>query len=284
FYSWQNLSIFGLSKNYSMKIKHLTLLSLFLLSAWSCKDKQETKDTPKYTAEEMKDNPLVQESTLPYGAPDFTKIKDEHFKPALEYALQVETEAIGKIAGNPEEPTFENTLVEMEKANALYDRVVNVFYALTGANTNETLKELESEMAPKLAAHRDNILLNEKLFARIKTLYDKRAESKLEGKDLKLLEVKYQDFVKAGANLSDEKKDALKEINARLASLENEFGQILLEATNDAALVIRDTARLKGLTSNEISSLKVEGKTEWKIPIQNTTQQPLMQSIEDRQI
>ncbi len=264
-----------------MKIKQIIVMSLVVFTLWNCKDKTETA-SKNYTAEEMKDNPLVQESTLPYFAPDFTKIKDEDFQPALEYALQVETEAIGKIADNPEAPTFENTLVEMEKAHELIDGVSNVFYALTGANTNETLKKLEADMAPKFAAHTDNILLNEKLFQRIQSLYDKRTELGLQGEDLKLLEVKYQDFVKAGANLNKEEKESLKEINSQLASLENEFGQTLLEATNNSAFIIRDTAKLKGLASSEINSLKVEGKSEWKIPIQNTTQQPLSQSIEDR--
>lgn len=258
------------------------LMSLVVFTFWNCKDKTETS-SKHYTAEEMKDNPLVQESTLPYSAPDFTQIKDEHFQPALDYALQVETEAMEKIANSPDAPTFENTLVEMEKAHEIMDRVSNIFYALTGANTNETLKKLEADMAPKFAAHSDNILLNAKLFQRIKTLYDKRAELGLEGEDLKLLEVKYQDFIKAGANLSEEDKESLKQVNGKLATLENQFGQTLLEATNNSAFIVRDTAKLMGLTSGEINSLKIEGKTEWKIPIQNTTQQPLTQSIQDRQ-
>lgn len=138
-------------------------------------------------------------------------------------------------------------------------------------------------MAPKFAAHSDNILLNDKLFQRIKSLYDKRSELGLEGEDLKLLEVKYQAFIKAGANLSDQEKETLKDINSKLASLENKFGQTLLEATNNSSFIVRDTAKLNGIASNEINSLKVEGKSEWKIPIHNTTQQPLVQSIEDRQ-
>ncbi len=265
-----------------MNLKHIALMSLAVFALWNCKSKTEAS-SQNYTAEEMKDNPLIMESALPYGAPDFTQIKDEDFQPALEYALQAETEAVEKIANNPDAPTFENTLVEMEKAHELIDRVSNVFYALTGANTNETLKKLETDMAPKFAAHFDNILLNDKLFQRIKTLYEKRAELGLEGEDLKLLEVKYQDFIKAGANLSEDDKKTLKEVNSKLASLENQFGQTLLEASNNSAFIVRDTVKLKGLASNEINSLKVDGKTEWKIPIQNTTQQPLMQSIEDRQ-
>ncbi len=254
---------------------------LVMFSFFSCK-KDKYITIKYYTEEEMKDNPLVQESTLPYFAPDFTKIKDEHFKPALEYALQVETEAIEKIANNPEAPTFENTLVEMEKAHELFDRVSNVFYALTGANTNDTLKELDSEMSSKFAEHTDNILLNEKLFQRVKTLYDNRAQSGLEGEDLKLLEITYQNFIKAGANLSDENKKKLKEINSKLASLENKFGQTLLDASNATAVTVTDSTKLAGLTSGDMNSLKSEDKNEWKIPINNTTQQPLTQSLNDR--
>ncbi len=265
-----------------MKITQIFLMAFVVFTFWNCKDKTETS-SKHYTAEEMKDNPLVQESTLPYFAPDFTKIKDEHFQPALDYAFQVEMEATERIANSPDAPTLENTLVEMEKAHELMDRISNVFYALTGAHTNETLKKLEADMAPRFAAHSDNILLNAKLFQRIKSLYDKRAELGLQGEDLKLLEVKYQDFIKAGANLTEEDKKTLKEVNGKLATLENQFGQTLLEATNNSAFIVRDTAKLIGLTSGEINSLKVEGKTEWKIPIQNTTQQPLAQSIQDRQ-
>lgn len=266
-----------------MKLKHIVLMSFVLLAFWNCK-KDNDSNVKHYTAEEMKDNPLVKESTIPYGAPDFTKIKDEDFKPALEYAFQVEDEAIEKIAGNSEAPTFENTLVEMEKAHELLDRVGNVFFALTGANTNERLKELEAEMSPKYSEHTDNILLNDKLFQRIKTLYDNREKSELKGEDLKLLEVTYQNFIKAGANLPEADKKKLKEINSKLASLTNKFSQTLLEANNASALILNDSAKLAGLSEGEIKSMQVDGKKEWKIAIQNTTQQPVMQSLNNREV
>lgn len=263
-----------------MKLKHLAIASLFLFSVISCKNGESTSTT--YTAEQMKDNPLVQESTLPYSAPDFSKIKQEHFKPALEYALQVETAAIEAIANNPEAPTFENTLVEMERANELLSRVASVFYALTSSDTNDELNALKEEMSPKFSEHSDNISLNEKLFQRIKTLYDQRETLNLDLEDGKLLEITYQGFVKAGANLSNEDKTKLKEINAKLATLTNQFGQILLDATNASALTITDVEQLKGLSQGDINALKVEGKDEWSIPIQNTTQQPLAQALESR--
>lgn len=267
-----------------MKIKHLTLLAFLLLGLLSCKEADSNSKSKQYTAEDMKDNPLVQESTLPYYTPDFSKIKDEHFKPALEYALQDHMEKIEKIANNPEEPSFENTLVEMEKAGDLLDRVSSVFYAMTASNTNDVLKQLQEEMSPIFSEHYDNILLNDKLFQRIKTLYDNRENLELQGEDKKLLEVSYQDFVKAGANLSEEDKDKLKGINSQLATLTNKFGQTLLEVTNATALVITDPALLEGLTEGEKNAIKTEGKDEWKIVIQNTTQQAFNQSLENREI
>src|SRR5690606_6404301 len=264
-----------------MKLKKIGIATLLALTLVGCKN---TSGTKTYTAEDMKDNPLVQESTLPYSAPDFSKIKDEHFKPALEYAMQVEMEAIEKIANNSEEPTFENTLVEMEKAHALLGQVANVFFALTNAHTNETLRKVEEEMSPKFAEHDDKIKLNENLFQRIKTLYDKKDQLGLEGEDLKLLEVTYQKFIIAGANLPADKKDKLKEINAKIAGLENKFGQTLLDGTNNASVTVTDTAQLAGLTSGEINSLKVEGKNEWKIPIINTTQQPYLASLSNAEM
>lgn len=266
-----------------MKLKHIALMGIALFALWNCKKDNESS-TKHYTEEEMKDNPLVQESTLPYSAPDFTKIKDEDFKPALEYALQVESEAVEKIANNSEAATFENTLVEMEKAGELLDRVSSVFYALTGSHTNDILKELEAEMSSKFSEHRDNILLNEKLFQRIKTLYENREQSELEGEDLKLLEVTYQNFVKAGANLSENDKIKLKDINSQLASLTNKFSQTLMEANNNSSLIINNPDDLMGLSEGQIKSMQVDGKQEWKIAIQNTTQQPLMQSLDNRDV
>lgn len=265
-----------------MKIKALSL-SLLALFAFGCKQ-NKTIEVKKYTTEEMKDNPLIQESTLPYSAPDFSKIKDEHFKPALEYALQTEDEAIQKIAENPEAPTFENTLVEMEKANELLDRVTNVFYALARANTNDELKKLEEEMSSKFQEHRDNIYLNDKLFERIKTINEQKDELELDQEDIKLIEITYQKFVKAGAGLSEADKQKLKEINSKIAALTNKFGQILLESGNANALEITDLQKLDGLTQGEINSIKSEENNSWEIPIQNTTQQPLTKSLNDRSV
>ncbi|RAV28668.1 M3 family metallopeptidase [Sinomicrobium soli] len=268
-----------------MRGKHLTLLSAVLvLSLSGCKEKNKENNAQKHTVTVMKDNPLLQESNLPYGTPDFSKIRNEDFKPALEYVLQAETEAIQAIADNPDAPTFENTLVAMEKAHEPVSRVSNVFNALTSAYTNDVLKELDAEMSARFAEHRDNITLNEKLFERIQTLYDQRESLGLDAEDLKLLEVRYQKFVKAGARLSDADKSRLRKINSRLASLENRFGQVLLEANNASALVVTDAHQLDGLSPGEINALKAEEKEIWRIPLFNTTQQSLTQSLTDRAV
>lgn len=263
-----------------MELKRLILISTLVLSLVNCKDKKQ--DHTIYTAEDLKGNPLVETSTLPYFTPDFSKIKDEHFQPAFEYALQVEMEAIEKIANNPKEPTFENTIIEMEKAHTLIDQVGNVFFALTEANSNDILQQTKDILTPKFAEHDDKIKLNSKLFQRIKRLYDSREKLGLVGEDLKLLENKYDIFVKAGANLSEEKKEELKAINSQIASLENKFGQTLLNATNAGAIRVTDINELDGLSQNEINSLKVEGKDEWIIPLINTTQHPLMSQLKNR--
>lgn len=266
-----------------MKFNKLSIVATILLVSIGCKD-TKTIEVKKHTAEEMKENPLVQESLLPYSAPDFTKIKSEHFKPALEYAMQVEDEAIGKIADDPKPASFENTFVEMETAHEMLDRVSNVFYSLTEADTNDVIQKVEEEMLPRLSEHEDNILLNHKLFQRIKTVYDDREMLGLQGEDLKLVEYTFQKFVIAGANLGEVEKQKLKEINSKLASLTNKFGQIVLDASNAAALTITDTKKLDGLTQDEMNSIIVNGKDEWVISIQNTTQQPFTQSLNDRSV
>ncbi len=260
-----------------MKLKNLLILGLSVLTLWSC------TESKTYTEEDMKDNPLVHESALPYGAPDFSKINDEHFKPAIEYGLQLEKQAIKEIAENPQEPTFENTLVALEKAGIVRSRVMRVFSALRSSNTNETLNKLDAEMSPVLSQHYDDIVLNDALFQRIKTIFENQDAFDLNDEDRRLLEVTYQDFLKAGANLSQNEKNELKSINSKMATLVNQFGQLLLDAGNDAALIIEDVTKLDGLTQSEINSLKVDGSNSWRIPIQNTTQQPLNQALEDRE-
>lgn len=256
---------------------------LAILSACNNSDKQSAAVSDTISSS----NPFLGESKLPYQAPDFTQIKDGDFKPAFEEGMKIHLQEIEKIANNPEAATFENTLVAMERSGALLNRVNNVFNLLTGANTNDTLQELQEEIAPKLAAHQDAISLNANLFKRIESIYKNRAALKLDQESNRLVEYQYQTFVLAGANLSEENKTSLKKLNEQEASLSAKFSNQLLAAAKAGALVVDDKAKLAGLSEGELSAAaqqakdnKMEGK--WLIPLQNTTTQPALQSLSVR--
>ncbi|MDQ6813006.1 MAG: peptidyl-dipeptidase Dcp [Bacteroidota bacterium] len=232
-------------------------------------------------------NPFFTASTLPYQAPPFNKIKDTDLKPALNQGMKEQLEEIEKIANNNAAPTFENTLVAMEKSGQLYTRVNNVFNLLTGANTNPYLQGIQEEMAPKQAAHQDAISLNLKLFKRIESIYNSRNNLKLDAESKRLVEYTYQQFLLAGAKLSDADKAKLKKLNEEEAGLSAKFTNQLLAATKAAALVIDNPAALEGLSQTQIDAFaqhakenKLSGK--WLISLQNTTQQPLLQSLTNR--
>src|SRR3954463_1611853 len=184
------------------------------------------------------DNPFSKASTLLYEAPPFDKIKDSDYKPALEEGINDQQEEIKKIADNPAAPTFENTVDAMEKTGQLLNRVNNVFNCVTGANTNKTLQALKEEIAPKLAANRDAIYLNTKLFDRIQTLYNDREKLNLNAESKRLLEYDYQQFVLAGAKLSDADKANLKKLNQEEATLSAKFTNQLLNAAKAGAVLI----------------------------------------------
>ena len=185
-----------------MKKPSLLLILAVGLSVSACTDQLDQ-------SADLKDNPFMEESTLPYFAPDFTKIKNEHFKPAFIEGMRQQTEAINAITSNTEEPTFDNTVLAIEMSNELLGRVSRAFSALTGAHTNDELQEVQSFLAPLLSAHNDAIYLNDALFQRLKTLYEKKSELNLDPESLKLLENYYENFEIAGANLSDEDKEKL---------------------------------------------------------------------------
>lgn len=233
------------------------------------------------------ENPFMKVSTLPFQAPDFTKIKNSHFAPALEEGIKQQLAEIEQIADNPEEPTFENTLVALEKSGKLLTRTLNVFEMLSGANTNDTLQDLQEEIAPKLAGLQDAITLNDNLFNRIKTIYQKKNELDLDNESTRLLQYYYDEFTRAGANLPAEAKEKLKKLNEEDALLSAKFTNQLLTGTKAGALVVDSDAELKGLSESQIkqaaknaANAGKEGK--YLISLQNTTQQPLLQSLTDR--
>jgi peptidyl-dipeptidase Dcp len=232
-------------------------------------------------------NPFDAPSTLPLQAPPFDRIKDTDYEPAFEQAMKEQRAEIETIANNPAAPTFENTIVAMEKSGRMLDRVSQTFSAVVGANTNDTLDKVQSDEAPKLTDHQDSINLNPKLFARVKAIYDSRDKLNLDPESLQLLKVYYLEFTHSGANLSDADKIKLRGINKQESILTTAFQQKLLKATKAGALVVDSKAELAGLSDAEITNAahaaEARGlKGKFLIPLQNTTQQPLLASLTDR--
>jgi len=235
------------------------------------------------------DNPLLTESSLPYHVPPFDKIKDEHFTPAIEAGMREQLKEVETVANNSEKPTFDNTIVALERTGRLLDRAQRTFSNLNACNTNPTLQKIDKEMAPKLAAHHDEIFLNPKLFARIQELYDNRDNLGLDPESAYLLERYYKDFVRAGAKLSDTDKEKLKKINAELATLQTQFEQNVLKEKNASSVVVDRKEDLRGLSDDQMAGVTAAAKAEHKegkfvIQMQNTTGQPLVGSLQNRQL
>ena len=238
-------------------------------------------------AAQARQNPFFAESTLPYHAPPFDRITGADYQPALEEGMRQRLAEIEAIAGQPAGPTFENTIVAMERAGALLSRVQAAFNAVTGANTDSTLQGVEREEAPRLAAHRDAVYLNAALFRRVKSVYDRRAALGLNPEQTALVERYYRNFVRAGAELSEADKTRLRALNQEESRLTTEFSNRLLAATKAGAVVVTDRAELAGLSDAEIAAAAdaarqrgMEGR--WVLPLQNTTQQPVMASLRNR--
>lgn len=226
-------------------------------------------------------------SPLPMQAPQFDKIKDADFQPALEAAMKIQRAEVDRIATDPAAPTFANTYVALERSGRMLDRVSNVFFALTQANTDEVLEKVQADVAPKLSAHQDAIYLDAKLFARVKSVYDRRAKLGLDPEALQLVEVTYDAFVHAGAQLPPAGQARLKAINEQLSTLSTAFDQKLLAATKAGGLVVDDKAALAGLSPDAIAAAARDAdgrglKGKWLLPLQNTTQQPALQSLDNR--
>ncbi len=231
-------------------------------------------------------NPFYSASTLPLQAPPFDKIKDGDYQPALDAGMAQHLEEVRQIAENVDPPTFENTFVALEKSGQLFHRVALVFNAVTGANLSPELEKLQEIEAPKFAAHRDAIFLDSKLFHRVETIYKQRESLKLDAESLRLVEYYYQQFVHAGANLSEAEKAELRKLNEEESTLSAAFSTKLLAATKAAAFITTDTNALAGLSEIRLKGAaeaakdrKVEG---YVIPLQNTTQQPDLGSLSQR--
>jgi peptidyl-dipeptidase Dcp len=233
------------------------------------------------------DNPFAAPSTLLYQAPDFTRIRMTHFQPAIEEGMRQQLAEVAAITGDPAAPTFDNTIVPLERSGQLLGRVQRVFGALASANTNDTIQAIQRTMAPRLAAHRDAIVLNDTLFQRIRTLYELRETLGFDSLQRLTVERYHRDFVRAGAQLDAAGKARLREMNREMASLTNEFGRRLLAATRAGGVVVDDSARLAGLGAGEIGAAATAAANRglagrWLLPLQNTTQQPAQAALRDR--
>jgi len=258
-----------------------TILSLSIVSINCSNNNKQNNMMSNHT------NPFYKKSTLPFQAPPFDKIRDSDYKPAIEEGMTQQLAEIKKIANNPAPPTFENTLAALEKSGRLLNRVTLVFNAVTNANTDSVLQKVQEEEAPRLAAHHDAIFLNTELFKRVKSIYDNRDKLKLDPESMKLISYYYEKFVHAGANLSADDKTKLKKLNEEEATLVAKFTNRLLAGTKAGALIVSDTSKLTGLSpagiaaaSQAAASRGLKGK--WVIPLQNTTQQPDLQSLQNR--
>lgn len=237
--------------------------------------------------EGIEKNALLQPSPLPYAYPPFDKIEDAHFKPAFEIGMEAHLKEIEDIANQVAKPSFANTIERMQRSGSILDRTARVFFGLVAADTNPTLEAVRTEMAPKLAAHEDAILLNAKLFARIKALYDGRDKLGLSPEALRLVEIMHRDFVRAGANLSDADKEKLKAFNAELATLETQFSQNVLKEVNALAVVVDTKEELDGLSEGGVKAAAEEAKKrglegKFVITLLNTSGQPPLASLTNR--
>lgn len=235
----------------------------------------------------MQSNPFSQPGTLPFQAPPFDKILESDYRPALEEGMRQKREEVEAIASHPDAPTFANTYQALELSGQMLKRVENVFGAMTSANTTPGLQQLDEEMSPKLAALDDDIKLNSQLFARLDSVYQQRATLSLDAESLRLVEVTWQAFQLAGASLTEEKKVRLKALNQQAATLGVQFTNRLLAATKAGGVVVNDLAQLAGLSGAEISAAAEaaaeKGLTHsWLLALQNTTQQPDLQSLSNR--
>ena len=236
----------------------------------------------------QRENPLLVESDLSLGAPDFSKIQVTDYMPAFQKAMEQQREAIKQITENKDAATFENTILAFENSGRLLDRVCRVFFALTEADKTEEIGEIEKTVQPLLTDLDNEILFNKPLFERIKQVYDVQHDS-LQGEDQKLLEETYKHFVRKGALLSDDKMTRMKEINLRISELQQQWGDSLQAATNDALVWVDKEEDLAGLSEADIAQCKKDaesrgGKAPFAVVIVNTTQQPLLASLDNRDL
>lgn len=265
-----------------MKRKHLIILNLPFILFMSCKQENKAETIGE-------NNPLLAAYDTPYEAPPFNLIENHHYKPAILEAIHINQGEIDAIANSKEKPTFENTIVAFENSGSLINRITTTLGNLTTANTNDTLQALAQEIAPELSKHSDNIFLNEKLFARVKKIWDTQLEYKLNAEQSKLLEKKYKAFVRSGANLDAKQKERLRKINEQLSVLSLKYGDNILKENNAYQLFVDKKEDLAGLpeevtqtASDEAKKAGKEGK--WLFTLQNASVMPFLQYADNREL
>ena len=237
---------------------------------------------------ETRQNSLLQKSELPFSAPDFSKIQDTDYLPAIEEAIRQNRAEINQIVTNTATPTFENTILALEKSGLLLDRVTNIFFGLTSAHKTSVIAETQKKVTPLLTDLENEISFNKVLFQRIKYVYDHEYQN-LQGEDQRLTEKIYKDFVRSGALLSDAQMERMKQINLRISELQEQWGTMLPDATNNAVVWVQDKSELAGLSEADIAQCKEDaesrgGKAPYCIVIINTTQQPILTSLDNRDL
>ena len=267
-------------------IRVLAVTSGLCLTLLGCTG-NDTDDAASEDDVARTENPFFSESPLPFQFPPFDRINESHYRPAFEQGMAAQLAEIDAIASADAPPTVENTLIAMERSGQLLRRVSSVFFGLSSADTTDGLDEIEAEVAPKLSAHRDRIRLDDRLFARVRALYDERNALDLDPETHRLVEEYYTDFVRAGAALAEPDKERLRAINAELAALRTTFAQHVLAEVNAAAIVVDTRDELAGLTENQIAAASaaaaargLEGK--FVLPLLNTSGQPALASLESR--
>lgn len=265
-----------------MKRKHLIILNLPFILFMSCKQENKAETIGE-------NNPLLAAYDTPYEAPPFNLIENHHYKPAILEAIHINQGEIDAIANSKEKPTFENTIVAFENSGSLLNRITTTLGNLTTANTNDTLQALAQEIAPELSKHSDNIFLNEKLFARVKKIWDTQLEYKLNAEQSKLLEKKYKAFVRSGANLDAKQKERLRKINEQLSVLSLKYGDNILKENNAYQLFVDKKEDLSGLPEEVIQTAADEAKEagkegKWLFTLQNASVMPFLQYADNREL
>jgi peptidyl-dipeptidase Dcp len=264
---------------------------LVMVVAFSCNGIWAVATEPVHTpiSIAMDDtNPFLKPSPLPFHAPDFSAVEIDHFMPAFDEGMREQLAQMDAISNQTATPTLENTIVAMERSGEILERVAPVFFHLASAHTNDALQKIEEEIAPKLASHSDNIHLNPKLFQRVEMLWKGRESSKWSEEQRRLVEKYYETFVRAGARLNAAQQARIRTINEELSTLTTQFQNNLLAVTKERSLLFDDVAKLAGLSPSDISSAKQaatargsEGK--YLLPLQNTTRQPFLTSLKNRE-